>query len=257
MTFAIGKQRITGLENRGLQAHRGQYVLHRAARLDMHMHISGRHQRQLASAGQFLQPGQPGRVIRSGMQLDGDPQAAGKTLGQPATFVAPLPLARHPEHQAIGKRTVGRDGIEVMAMQGVMPLVGASPGQRDEGGEVAVALAILGDENQLQAIQRRHLAADQQLEAGLTGGLVRPHDAGQRTFVSQGQGGVALGHCLLDQFIRVRRTAQETEIGEAMQLGIVGQQYPSLLQANRPCRNHPSALRKIHTHWPSGLRATK
>jgi hypothetical protein len=54
--------------------------------------------------------------------------------------------------------------------------------------EVAVALAILGEENQLQAIQRRHLAADQQFEAGLAGGLVRPHDAGQRAFVSQGQG---------------------------------------------------------------------
>jgi hypothetical protein len=133
MALAIGKQRITRLENRGLQAHRGQHVLYRAARLDMHMHIPGRHQRQLASTGQLLQPGQPGRVIRPGMQLDGDPQAAGKTLGQPATFVSPLPLARHPEHQAVGKRTVGRDGIEVMAMQAVMPLVGASPGQRDEG----------------------------------------------------------------------------------------------------------------------------
>jgi hypothetical protein len=77
----------------------------------MHMHIPGRHQRQLASAGQFLQPGQPGRVIRPGMQLDGDPQAAGKTLGQPATFVSPCPSPGTQSTRQSGSAPLGETAL--------------------------------------------------------------------------------------------------------------------------------------------------
>ena len=109
-----------------------------------------------------------------------------------------------------------------MPLQGISPLLRPPPGQRDERREVAIALAIPGQEDQLEAIDGRHFAADDQFQPGLLGRLMRPHDAGQRALVGQRQRRVALGGCLFDQFARMRGTAQESEIGEAMQLGVIG-----------------------------------
>ncbi len=54
MPLGIGKERITGLENRCFQAQRRQHILHRPASLAVHVHIAGGHQRQVASLGQGL-----------------------------------------------------------------------------------------------------------------------------------------------------------------------------------------------------------
>ncbi len=49
----------------------------------MHMHIAGRHQRQAAGRAQGAQGFQARRIVRPGMQLDGDPGPARKAFGQP------------------------------------------------------------------------------------------------------------------------------------------------------------------------------
>jgi hypothetical protein len=99
-----------------------------------------------------------------------------------------------------------------MPMQGITALLRSSPGQRDQRREVAVALAIFGQENQFQTIEGRHFAANDQLQSGLFCCLMRPHNAGQRALVGQRQRRVTLGHGLLDQLVRMRGAAQEAEI---------------------------------------------
>ena len=106
MALGVGKQGVAGLENRRFQAQSGQHILHRTARLDVHMNVAGRHQRQAARLAKRLQISQPGRVVRPGVEFDGDPGPAGETLGQPATVIDRSRLARHPEHEAIGDRAV-------------------------------------------------------------------------------------------------------------------------------------------------------
>jgi hypothetical protein len=86
VALAVGKQRVAGLEHRGLQAQRGQHILQPAAAPHVHVHVAGGDQRQAAGGAQRLQASSR-RVVRPGMQFDGDPGAAGKTLGQPATVV--------------------------------------------------------------------------------------------------------------------------------------------------------------------------
>lgn len=51
---------------------------------------------------------------------------------------------------------------------------------------------------------------------------MRPHHARQRTLVSQRQRRIPLRGGLPREFLRVRSTAQETEVGETVQLGVGG-----------------------------------
>jgi hypothetical protein len=51
--------------------------------------------------------------------------------------------------------------------------------------------------------------------------LMRAHHTGQRTLVGQGQRRIALRRRLPDQFVRMRGAAQEAEVGQAVQLGVI------------------------------------
>jgi len=107
MALGIGKQRVASLENRRFQTQRGQRILHRPARLDVHMDVASCHQRQATSCAERLQIGQTGRIVRPGVEFDGDPRPPGKAFGQPESILDQGALARHPENQAVGDRTVG------------------------------------------------------------------------------------------------------------------------------------------------------
>jgi hypothetical protein len=66
------------------------------------------------------------------------------------------------------------------------------------------------------------------------------HHTGQRTLIGDGQGGIAEGIGSLYQLLRKGGAAQETEIGDTVQLGI-GRQYRWGGQGTvglRPCRWH-------------------
>ncbi len=57
----------------------------------------------------------------------------------------------------------------------------------------------------------------------VTGSDVGTDDAGDRTFIGQRQRPVTELASAFDQLLRMRRPAQEAEVGDAMQLGVSGQ----------------------------------
>jgi len=110
-----------------------------------------------------------------------------------------------------------------MPLQQITAFLGPTSRQGNQRRQIAVAFPVLGQKHQFQAVDHRHFTADQQFQTKLLGRQMRPYDTGQRALIGQGQGGIPLRQGLLNQFVRVRRAAQETEIGEAMQLSVVRQ----------------------------------
>ena len=144
-----------------------------------------------------------------------------------------------------------------MAREVVVAFAGAAAAKRDQGGEIAVAVAVLRKHDELRAIGEPEFAADQQLEADLLGCDVGTHDAGERALIGDRQRGVAEFGGAHDQFLRVRGAAQEAEVGNAMQFGVAGQFGG---HEKCPCRNQPPGARtsrKIHSQLLSGARAMK
>src|SRR5690606_26584089 len=86
----------------------------------------------------------------------------------------------------------------------------------------------------------RECAADDQLDAALLGGDERANDARDRAFVGQRDCGVAEIRGPLDELLRMRRTLEEREVAERMELGVTHQ--PSL-----PCRYQRPSARSRNT----------
>ncbi len=229
MPFPAGLQGKPGFCNRHAEPDRGQRVLQRAASARVHVHVAAGHARQSRLPAEFLECGKAFAVAASRQQFDGDPEAAGKALREPQ-HVGSLRLCRwQPERKAM------RDAcFKMITREAIFTLRRIAPALRDQLGQVAVTLPIGREQHEAQAILEPELGADDQLEwvftffAGrlflfrmLFGCRVRAHDAGERAFVGDCQRLVTAPDRGLDQFLRVRSAAQETEIGQAVKLGIL------------------------------------
>jgi hypothetical protein len=83
--------------------------------------------------------------------------------------------------------------------------------------------------------------ADHEANADLLGGKVRPHDAGKRVAIGQGDRGQAELGGTQDQLLGVRSPAQKREIAGDLQLGVDSHGSRRLtagIQPNSPCRYH-------------------
>ena len=69
MTFGVGIQRVSGVGDGGVKAHRGQQVLQGAARTHVHVHVACRDQRQTAGKAEFAQAVEPGAVVGPAQEL--------------------------------------------------------------------------------------------------------------------------------------------------------------------------------------------
>ena len=157
------------------------------------------------------------------MQFDGNPAPTGKASRQPLAILGRWISARHPEHQTIGQRTTRRNGVQIIAVQGIAPLPRSSPGQRDQRREIAVAVAVAGQKDQLQAINGCDFAADNEFQSIFPGRQMRPDNTGQRTLVGQRQRTIALSHGTFGQLFRMRGPAQEAEVGKAVEFCVIRQ----------------------------------
>lgn len=92
------------------------------------------------------------------------------------------------------------------------------------------------------ALTSRKGSADNQLEAMRFRFRMGSHNTGQRTFICNGDGAIAKGGGALHKLFRARSPLQESEIGEAMEFGVLGQYATRKLARhdypNRPCRYH-------------------
>ena len=93
-----------------------------------------------------------------------------------------------------------------------MAFFGAPLTQGQERGETPIGGAAGGQTNEAQVAGQAEPGADHQPDASFLGGDVGAHDAGQRIAIGDGDGRMAEGGGRHDQFLRVRSTAQETEV---------------------------------------------
>jgi len=137
----------------------------------------------------------------------------------------------HGDHHAVGQG-FGVDGAQ---REVVGALERRAPQMRDELAQVAVTIEVAGqhDERERGVALHPELAAHQQRQAVFFGSHVGPHHPRQGTFVHQRERAVAQRLGSLDQLFGVARAAQEGEVGDAAQLGVVGE-----LHAKCPCKYH-------------------
>ncbi len=228
MSFAVGKQTESGLGHGDVMAHGGEGVLQGAPAAGMHMHITGRHGGNAQFSGQLLQVFQTLRIVRPAMQFDGQPQSLREALAQPAALLAlPAPLGcfvRYPEHEQTGHWSG-----EILAQQPVLAFLRPAPGLSNQLAEPLIALEVLHQEHDLGAVVNTHLAADDQRQLALLRRLPGADDAGQGAFIGDGQFAIAMRPGALEQLLGAGGSALETEVRQAVQLGV----FPT--HANQPC----------------------
>lgn len=110
-----------------------------------------------------------------------------------------------------------------------MAFLGAAAAQGDEFGQIAIAVLVLGQQDEfdrrMRAVVQRQAAADDELQVPVLGGLdMGAHHPGQRAFIGDGQRRIAEFHGAFDQFFGMRGAREKAEIGLAVQFGVGGQQ---------------------------------
>ena len=100
----------------------------------------------------------------------------------------------------------------------------------DQPAQTSITVAVNGDGNQLQAAFEAEFSSHQELYFQELCRHVRPDDAGDGTFIRDGDRAVTEMMGAFDQFLGMRSAAQESKIAEAVQLSV--RNHP-----NTPCRN--------------------
>jgi hypothetical protein len=117
--------------------------------------------------------------------------------------------------------------LDIGGTQQIRPLLAAGAPERDQLGQVAVAVAVLRQQDErkrMRAVRmlQMEMGADDERQLPLRFRM-RAHDAGQRALVGDRQRRIAQLHRPRHQFLRVRRPLQEGEVRQAEQLRILGQ----------------------------------
>ncbi len=226
--LAVRVQREAAFGERLLHADRGERVLQRAPRADVHVDVARGDPRQSGHARERLGAREPDTVAGAGEELDGEPRAAGKSGCDPAgggerLGVVGLALAQrgfrgHPQReQPVGERR------DVVAAKRVAALRRVAPAAGDQLRQVAVARAIGDEQHDLHAVDERHLAADHERQAGFLRRKMRADDTGERAFVGDRERRIAQRLRPVNELVRMRRAAQEREVRQAVELGVRGE----------------------------------
>src|SRR5262249_52287034 len=99
----------------------------------------------------------------------------------------------------------------------------------DEPAQLRVTASIDGQRDELQATFQAEFGADEEFDLQELRGHVRADDAGDRTFIRDGDRAVVESMGAFHQFLGMRSAAEEGEVAEAVQL--------SVLHPKTPCRN--------------------
>ena len=215
MPLAVREQTMARCSQRATMANSGKCVLQRAPFGRMHVHIAGCHERQAMSSAELSQARKASRIVGSEMQLDCNPAASGKQLAHPSSRAGTRFGRRHPYCE-----TVIELRLEISARQSICALVCRETRASDQRADFCIGGLRRREQHDVQIVERAELRADDQFQTPLLGGVVRSHDAGHRAFVRQRERRIAESRGLRDQLARMRRSAQEREVAEAMQLRI-------------------------------------
>ena len=225
--LAVRQQPLAGRLERAAMADGGQQILQAAAVAAMHVHVAGGRRRQPAARRERKAARQPCAVAGAAMQFHRQPGAFREAFAQPlplaqrVRIVGAVGSRRQPEREAVVE-----PGFEIRFTEQVTALGGAPPRAGDELADLRVGALCRRQQHQPQSFAAAEFGADDQLQRAARRQralrLVGAHHAGHRAFIGQRQGVVAELMGALHQFGRMRGAAQEAEVAEAMQLGVVG-----------------------------------
>ena len=109
---------------------------------------------------------------------------------------------------------------EALTGDAVIAFFGLTAGMADEFAECGIADQRARQRHQPKAVADSEFAADDEVKAGVTRLRIRAHDTRHRALVSDSKGAVATFDGSVDQFLGVRSTTQEAEVGHAVKLGV-------------------------------------
>ena len=176
----------------------------------MHVNVARRHQRQAELPAELDEARKVFTIVGIGEQFHGNPRTTGEAVREPAGV-----------RQKRGRREGGGDEQreaaryavrKIVLRQSILTLVRPAPRSRDELGEVAVALAVGGEEDQAVGGRQRDLGADDEAESAFLRRSMRAHHASERALVGDGERRVAERVRALHQLFRMRGAAQEREV---------------------------------------------
>ena len=217
MALGVGIQRVSGVGDRGVKAHRGQQVLQGAARTHVHVHVARRDQRQSAGASQFAQAIELRAVVGAAQEFGRDPGASGKVLRDAACRFRIRLAVRNQQCE-----TAADTAIKIVPVEAVTAFRAASPRGGDELRQVTVSRAVRREQHEPGAIGNPELGTDDKFQFVFLGRKMRACHARERAFIGNGQRRVPELCRTRGEFFRARGAAQESEVADAVQFCVFG-----------------------------------
>ncbi|KAI3591344.1 hypothetical protein D9X30_3742 [Cupriavidus sp. U2] len=236
MPLCIGRQRIAARRHRLADADGCHDVLQRLAGSDMHGDIASGHQPEVVVRGRRLHGCAMDVVVRPIVEGQRHPGPARKRLRYPCglgfEYFRRRRIFRREEHQAV--RHAAQVGVgclrrvEVARGEPILAFRRPHSGQRDQLAQVAVSLPVASQDDDGEGrgavgVNQTKRSAHNQLEAVGFRFRMGSHNTGQRALIRNGDGAIAKGGGALHQLFRARSPFQESEIGEAVEFGVLGQ----------------------------------
>ncbi len=243
-----------------VEANGGQRVLQGSTLTHVHVNVTAGNQRQTELTANDPESGQTFAVGSIAQQLHRDPDFSGKAAGEPAGRLRlEVPdgrqlQGRQPEDEALLQADVGH----VRAAQRIASLGGCPSPAGNEAAQLAVPLAIDGQRHETQAALETEFGPDDQLQRLLFRRYMGPYDTSDRTLIGDGERLVTERDRPLHELLRMRSAAQESKVGDAMQLSIGSRRGHTVSGALglQGCRRGGGLLEHgVAAHdgsWPSG-----
>jgi hypothetical protein len=258
MLLGVGRHREAQFGEGFAQPDGGEHILQALARADMEVHVAGGYQRQAAVLAGFADALEQRAIVAAGQQFGGQPGAPleafadeaglGVQGGQARVRRALIRRAECRQRRGDEQRQAARHAVgEVVGQQPVAAFVGPHAGAGDQLRQVAVALAVLGEQHQARGgvgqgvnvpghrpgggdarrsgpfgehLMQGELGSDQQCQAAAARGQVGAYHPGQRAFVGDRQCGITQGLRAFDQFFGMRGATQEGKVADTVQFGV-------------------------------------
>ncbi len=227
ITLAIGIELPAGFPDRHVVPDRRDRILQPAASAYVHVDIAARHQRQREFPAYPLQRLEPLPIHPVAKQFDRYPQPVREAFLEPARLLRRCPL-RQPENETVLEPIL----LQVRPCQGVLALLRDAPTAGDDPAEPPVAAPVGGEHHELHPTGETQLRANDELQPLPFRRHVGTHDTSDRALIRNRKRLVPQLNRLLHHLVRMRSSAQESEVRQAVKLGIRNLTRPA--QPNTP-----------------------
>src|SRR5215207_9358959 len=198
-------------------AYSSERILQRPAGAHVHVHITACDQREIELAADRLQALKHHLIGTIEQKLHSDPKIPPKALVEPLDLIALWARSGEPQDQASLQYL-----LHVIASQGILTFLGRAPPARNESTQAAVTGAIDGERDEPQSASQTEFRSDNDGEIVLLSRRVGAHHSGDRALIRDRQRPIAELKGAHHELLGMRGAAQESEITQAVKLGVLG-----------------------------------